>query len=92
MPDQPSTRDAIRAWLLDYAWSESHTAEQKAANVDCILAQGDWQWIATRAEQLAGQAFEPGPEAFNEAYGFALSALYECHDGPHTDTCPDRRP
>jgi hypothetical protein len=88
MSEHPDTTSepAIRAWLLDYAWLG--TAEERAREVDCIMAQGGWRYLDAQAERLAGQAWEPGPEAVDEATGFALSALYECHDGPHLPTCP----
>lgn len=80
------TKNQVRAWLLDYAWSGS--SEQQAAEVDCIMAQGAWQHLDAMTEHYAGQAEVPGPAAVSEAAGFALSALYECHDGPHQATCP----
>jgi len=85
------TREAVRHWLLGYAWAED-TPEEKAAAVDCIMAQGKWQHIDALADKFAGAQEEPGLEAFNQGCGFALSALYECHGGPHLETCPDRRP
>lgn len=81
-------REAVKAWLLDYAWLG--TPEEQAAEVECILAQGEWDLIETQADRFAGAQAEPGPEAYAEGIGFALSALYECHDGPHTDGCPRR--
>jgi hypothetical protein len=83
---RPETREQVKTWLLEYAWLGS--PQQQAAEVECILAQDDWKFVDVRAEKFAGQAEVPGPEAFDEAYGFALSELYECHDGPHIDTCP----
>lgn len=82
------TRALIRAWLLNYAWMGS-TAEQEA-NVDCIMSQDDWRHVETTAERFAGAQFEPGPAAMDRGQMFALSALYECHDGPHTLACPSR--
>lgn len=86
------TRTAVRTWLLDYAWFG--TPDQREAEVDCILAQGQWEHLDAVTEKYAGQAEEPGPAAVTEAQGFVLSALYECHDGPHQATCPqnDLRP
>jgi hypothetical protein len=78
---------AVRAWLIRYAWADD-TLEAKQARVACIMAQDDWRYIDALADKYAGQAEVPGPEAFSEAEGFALSALYECHDGPHLETCP----
>jgi hypothetical protein len=81
------TKDETRAWLLDYAWSG--TAEEKARTVECILAQSAWEHVDAATERYAGMAETPGPAAVTEAEGFALSALYECHEGPHLPTCPD---
>ncbi len=80
------TKSAVRAWLLDYAWSG--TAAEQARNVDCILSQDGWHHLDVRADAYAGAQFEPGPEAFAEGEQFALSALYECHGGPHIESCP----
>lgn len=77
----------IKAWLLDYAWSG--TPEQQAAEVDCIMAQDGWKAIDGMTEKYVGQSWDPGGEGvLDEANGFALSALYECHDAPHLPTCP----
>lgn len=87
MPDQYSTRDAVRTWLLAYAWSET-TQEAKEAVVDCIMAQDGWEFIDAVADKYSGAQWEPGPAAFAEGQEFALSALYECHSPPHLPTCP----
>lgn len=76
--------EQIRAWLLDYAWLG--TAQEKAAEVECILAQDGWQHLDAQAEKYRGMAGDD--QQASEAEGFALSALYECHDGPHLPTCP----
>jgi hypothetical protein len=82
------TTDAIRDWLLDYAWSGNE--DQQRRNVECIMSQGDVVSIVDGlTERYAGQAFDH--EQAMEAQGFALSSLYECHDGPHLPTCPDYR-
>lgn len=60
--------------------------------VDCILAQDDWQFLDAQTEHYAGQAWDPGPESYKQAREFALSALVECHDGPHINGCPQGRP
>jgi hypothetical protein len=78
------TKTQIRAWLLDYAWLG--TPAEQASEVECILAQDDWRYLDARTEQFRGQA--EGDEQAKEAEGFALSVLYECHDGPHLSTCP----
>jgi len=82
-------RVIVRAWLLSYAWNESSDAEKRAI-VDCIMAQDDWQFIDSVADAFAGASSVPGPEAFHEGQQYALSALYECHEGPHTSDCPSR--
>ena len=78
---------AVRAWLIRYAWADD-TMDAKERRVACIMAQDEWRFIDAMADKFAGAQFEPGPEAFSEGQGFALSALYECHDGPHLETCP----
>jgi hypothetical protein len=83
------TESQVRQWLLDYAWLG--TADAQALEVECILAQDGWQYIDAVADKYAGMAEVPGPEAFDEATKFALSALYECHDEPHLETCPRKR-
>lgn len=84
-----SAESAIREWLLGYAWAED-SQEAKEAVVDCIMAQGDWRYLDARADRYAGAQWEPGPAAFSEGVQFELSALYECHDGPHTEQCAER--
>lgn len=82
------TREALRAWLLDYAWMG--TEDEKRRTVDCIMSQeNELDVLEARADKYAGAQAEPGPEAFADGEAFALSALYECHDGPHLRTCPD---
>jgi len=82
------TEDQVRAWLLDYAWAED-TDDAKVGVVDCIMAQKGWEHIDVRADAYAGAQFEPGPDAYDEGTQWALSALYECHDGPHQQSCPN---
>ena len=79
--------DEIRAWLIRYAWADA-TQDAKERRVACIMAQDGWKFLEARTERTAGQAWEPGPQAVSEAQAFELSALYECHDGPHLETCP----
>lgn len=79
------TKAAVRAWLLDYAWLGSKA--DQAAVVECILSQDAWKHIDALADNYAGAQWEPGPAAFSEGTEFALSTLYECHDGPHLSTC-----
>jgi hypothetical protein len=85
-----TTQEVVRAWLLDYAWLET-TPEAKAAVVDCIMAQDGWKFIDAVADQFAGAQWEPGPKAFSEGIQYALSALYECHGGPHQAACPNHK-
>lgn len=82
------TKDQVRDWLLAYAWLG--TAEEKAREVECILSQpaADGDLIDAVTEKYAGMAEVPGPAAVSDAESFALSALYECHEGPHLPTCP----
>lgn len=80
------TRDEVRQWLLAYAWMG--TADEQAREVDCIMAQDGWHYLAEHADRYAGAQAEPGPQAYAEGHGIALSGLYECHDAPHLPTCP----
>lgn len=82
------TEQAVRAWLLRYAWSED-TDDAKARITDCIMAQDGWKYVDTVADNFAGAQESPGPAAFDEGTEFALSALYECHGEPHLPDCPD---
>lgn len=78
--------EEVKAWLLGYAWLG--TPERRAAEVECIMAQPDWRHVDALAEKFAGQASGEETNLANETLGFALSSLYECHDGPHLPTCP----
>lgn len=80
------TKQEIRAWLVRYAWLGTTEAQER--EVDCIMAQDDWKRLEVRKEQLRGQASGEETDLEVEVDEFALSALYECHDGPHLDTCP----
>jgi len=80
------TEEQIRAWLLDYAWLG--TPERQRREVDCIMSQDDWKHLEVRKEQLRGQASGEETDLEEQVDGYALSGLYECHDGPHLDTCP----
>jgi hypothetical protein len=78
------TETQVRAWLDEnYRITPGET--------DCILAQDGWKFIDAQTERFAGQSFEGGPEAVLAGNEFALSALVECHDGPHIDACPYAR-
>jgi len=83
------SEEQIRAWLLKYAWLG--TEEEQVRSVDCIMSQDGWKYLDARADKYSGAQFEPGPEAFAEGMEFELSALYECHDGPHIETCPFKK-
>lgn len=77
----------VRNWLLNYAWLG--TPEEQIREVECILAQNEWQFTEDVADKYAGaQETGGGPQEFAEGVEFALSALYECHDEPHLPTCP----
>jgi hypothetical protein len=81
----------VRKWLLGYVWVEN-TQEAKQAIIDCIIHQNAWKYIDVVADKFAGAQEEPGPEAFSAGTQFALSALYECHSGPHLEACPNYKP
>lgn len=80
------TEGEVRAWLLGYAWLGSQ--DEKEREVNCIMAQDGWKCIDARADQYAGAQNEPGPAAKAEGSDYVLSELYECHTGPHLDSCP----
>jgi hypothetical protein len=79
---------SIRAWLFAYLGGMGQA--ERMAEIDCIMAQGDWQYIDAVADKFAGAQWEPGPQAFSEGIEYAISALYESHEGPHNDDCPSR--
>lgn len=82
------TKTKVRKFLLAYAWLDD-TDEEKAAEVECILKQGDWKYLEDRADMRAGASETGGgPKEFTDAVGMELTALYECHDEPHTRMCP----
>jgi len=81
-----ASEEGIRAFLLEYAWLG--TPEEQEREVECIMHQDGWRFVDAWADQFAGAQQEPGPQAFQEGLGFAISALYECHEGPHLSTCP----
>lgn len=78
------TAEYVKERLLDYAWLG--TEEEQVAEVECILAQDGWRYLDARVEQVRAQAWDD--EQAKEAEAHALSGLYECHAGPHLDTCP----
>jgi hypothetical protein len=81
------TEEHVRKRLLDLAWLG--TPEEQAAEVECILAQDGWKYLSARVEQVRGQSWDD--EQAQQAEGHALSDLYECHAGPHLETCPASR-
>lgn len=84
------TADDVRAFLDRYLRDDW---EGKAGLIACIMAQPstavEIDLLETRADRFAGAQAEPGPEAFGAGLEFAMSALVECHEGPHPEpTCP----
>lgn len=80
------TETAVREWLTKYAWLG--TTEEQAREVECIMSQDGWKYLDARIEQVKGQASGEEIDLDSDATGYALSALYECHGGPHITTCP----
>lgn len=76
----------VETWLLTY-YKEDYVRPY----LPCIKEQGDWQYVASHADQFAGAQPGDGEDAFSEGMEFAISALLECHDGPHIASCPDSR-
>jgi hypothetical protein len=62
------------------------TESERRREVECIMSQGEWEHLDARIDRTQGQAFDD--KQAEEASGFELSALYECHDGPHLLACP----
>lgn len=84
------TKEQVEEMLLAYAWAGD--AESQKREVECIMAQNEWELIEVQADKYAGAQFEWHPGLMDEATGWAVSALYECHDGPHLKTCPNWKP
>jgi len=78
------TKAQVRKRLLAYAWNG--TPAEQAAEVECILAQDGWKYIDAVADQFNGA--QSGESTDLSGNDFALSALYEAHDGPHLPSCP----
>lgn len=101
IPAEFKSKDAIRKWLYDYIWGGPQRGEDlaeqiekyKNAILDCIFSQDTWQYLDVRVERLMAQRSgeRSVEDDMNEALGLELSSLYECHDGPHLDTCPFKR-
>jgi hypothetical protein len=85
---QDLSREAVRGFLRSYAWLPSESQRDKDMVVECIMMQGGYEFLDARADRFAGAQWEPGPEAFDEGVMFEMTALYECHDGPHIVACP----
>lgn len=93
------TENEIREWLKGYVGEgpafqtpleRASLAQRNADVIDCIMSQDDWKHVDIQAERFMNAQFGDGdPEQVRrDAEGFALSALYECHDAPHIATCP----
>jgi hypothetical protein len=82
------TEEEIKAWLLEYAWLGDEDTQKR--EVDCIMAQAGWKHLAERTDRRVDAQFgDEDPKKVREAaFGMELSALYECHDDPHLETCP----
>lgn len=79
--DEDDRWEAVAAWLNTYY-------HNPPGLMTCIRSQEDWKYVDIHAERFAGAQFEPGPQAMREGIDFAISALVECHDGPHDEACP----
>lgn len=81
------TKDEVKAWLHNYM--DPNDLGVPNSVVDCIMSQDDWQYVDVWAGRYMDAQFgdEDPEEVKKRAKEFALSALYECHDGPHLDTC-----
>jgi hypothetical protein len=80
------TKQEIQEWLVRYAWLGTPDAQER--EVACIMSQDDWTHLEVRKEHLRGQASGEETNLEEDVTEHALSALYECHGGPHLDTCP----
>jgi hypothetical protein len=87
MQEMP-TREQVREWLRKYAWAEN-SERDKDMVVECIMMQDRFRYLDVLADRYASAQWEPGPEAFAEGVEFEMSALYECHTGPHIPVCPN---
>lgn len=72
-------------WLLEYAWLG--TEDQKRRTVDCIMSQDEWKDLDVVSDQFDDIVAESGEAPGISGQEWALSALYECHHGPHLSTC-----
>lgn len=82
----------VESFLREYVWLPKHREPAALeALLGCIRSQSTWRYIDGLTEKYVGESWDPGAEnAWREANEFALSSLYEAHDGPHTDDCPER--
>lgn len=93
------TKDEITEWLKGYVYAgpEWLTPAEKVSIawrnervIECIMAQDGWQHVDILAERFMNAQFgdEDPAKVKQEAMGYALSSLYECHEGPHLEECP----
>ena len=83
------TRKAVIDWLRENYLSST---QESAMLLNCIASQLDATALAVldaRADRFAGaQESGGGPAEFTAGLEFAMTALVECHEGPHADGCP----
>ena len=80
----------IRDWLLKNYLVDT---DETRGMLDCIFAHDDTSHLEDRGEQLRAQRWgeddeiEQDEDGVDFAMGMALTALVECHSGPHLVTC-----
>lgn len=62
----------------------------KPALVYCILSQDEWKHFEAQKEKYRGMASGEEDDLEKDVHEFVISSYVECHDGPHTRSCPDR--
>jgi len=80
-----TTKTFVKEWLLDNYLVRSYPGNAELA--DCIVSQKLTNLDATVEHYRSMESGDP--EGGNDALGFVLTSLVECHEGPHTDNCPD---
>ena len=85
--DEEDRWQVVETWLTTHYSSDYLTPDLLA----CIRSQDDWRYIDVRADRFAGAQAGEDDHDFDRGIDFAISALVECHDGPHLETCPDHR-
>ena len=86
------TKQQVAEWLLSQYLVDTESTRRLVA---CITSQ-DLSWLGVRAEQHRSARWGEDEELLADDFGvdasaaFALTALVECHEGPHTADCPDR--